>query len=213
MATKKQQPTDVVIKIKQPRDGSLAMLIETEASRKFADTYNKNLRRVVDGKRVGWKEDEWNAAKKHHDICVQLVNLAKKNNFPYTALVYFAVGTDAHKKPVFDKGYKNINLEKAETILKWLMLFAKHNKNPKFYTCEKIVHAFTKFYESHSKKDKDFKVGMKAFTPMPAPNHKASQFKTMQQFYDLFYKPYITIVEVDENTNKVTKVTKVKKSK
>lgn len=211
MATKKNNAENVVITIKQPRDGSLAMLIETEANKKFADAYSKNLRHKVDGRNVGWKEDEWNAAKQHHDICSQLVELSRNNNnFPYTALVYFAVGSDAHKKPVFEKGYKQINIDKAKTILKWLAMFAKYNKNPKFYTCEKIVHAFAKFYDTHSKKDKDFKVGMNAFTPMPAPEHKASQFKTMQQFYELFYKPFITIAEVDEKTNKVVKTKTVK---
>lgn len=187
---------EVVITLSTPRDGSLACLIETEAKRRFAPAFTKNLKHKVEGKDVRWREEEWNAAKRHNDICKELVRLAHEYNFPYTALVYFAVASDAHKKSAFEKGYHSIDVEKAETILKWLKKFADYNKNPRFFTCEKIVHAFSKFYDTHSKKDKDFNYAMRQFTKMPAPEHKASQFKTMAQFYELFYKPFIMCSEV-----------------
>ena len=203
---RKNETTEATIILKPTRNGSLAALIEAESKRKFADKYTKNLRHKVDGKSIRWKEDEWLEAKKHHDICVDLANLSHTHNFPYAALVYFAIGGDAHKKAVFEKGYKEINLDKAETILKWLAKFAKYNKNPKFYTSDKIVHAFSKFYDTFSKKDKDFNTAMRAFPKMPAPEYKASCFKTMQQFYELFFKPFITCVEVDETTNEVASI-------
>lgn len=185
------------------REGSLASLIVNEANRYFAEAYTKNLKHKVDGKQVRWKEDEWNNAKRHHDICVELVRLATEHNFPYSALVYFAVGKDAHRKFVFDRGYETINVAKAETILKWLKKFAEYNRNPSFYTSDKIVHAFCKFYQEVSTKDKDFNRGMKAFTKLPSDTFKPSKWKTMREFYDLFFKPFITCVEVDENNNTV----------
>lgn len=203
MAKKQNNPvennaTEVTITISTPRDGSLAALIETEAKRQFAPEFTKNLKHMVEGKRVRWKEEEWKEAKLHNDICKELVRLAHEYNFPYTALVYFAVASDAHKKTAFERGYRSINVEKAETILRWLEKFAKYNKNPKFFTCEKIVHAFSKFYDTYSKKDKDFNTGMRAFSKMPAPEYKPSQFKTMAQFYDIWFKPFITCAEVTE---------------
>lgn len=182
------------------REGSLGFLIAQEASRYFAKEFTKNLKHKVNDKVVRWKEDEWNNAKKHHDICVELVRLATEYNFPYSALVYFAVGKEAHRKYAFERGYANINIAKAETILKWLKKFAEYNRNPSFYTSDKIVHAFCKFYQEVSTKDKDFNRGMKAFTKLPSDKFKPSKWKTMREFYDIFSKPFVTCVEINEPT-------------
>lgn len=187
----------VIVKEQKTRNGSLGEMILNESKKYFAKEFTKNLKHKINGKEVRWKEDEWNAAKKHHDICVELVRLATEFNFPYSALVYFAVGKEAHRKYVFEKGYDKIDVKKAETILKWLQKFSKYNDNPSFYTCDRIVHAFCKFYQEVSTKDKDFNKGMKSWTKMPSSECKAAtRFKTMKDFYDLFSKPFIACVEV-----------------
>ena len=203
MATKKQTKKEEIIEVsvRAMKDGCLGSLIEEEAKRYFAKAFTKNLKHKVEGKEVRWKEEEWNNAKRHHDICVELVRLATEHKFPYSALVYFAVGKDAHRKFVFERGYDTINTKKAETILKWLKKFAEYNRNPKFYTCDKIVHAFCKFYQEVSTKDKDFNRGMKAFEKMPAPLHKPSDFKTMRDFYEIFFRPFIATVTVEVAAN------------
>lgn len=175
---------------------SLAALIKTEAERKFAEAYKAGMRHMVDGKRVAWKEEDWKREKTHHDICVALTELAEKNNFPYGVLVYIAIGTDAHKKPIFERGYTSMNEKKAETIIKWLKAFAKYNDNPKFYTNDKVVHAFAKFYDTHSTKTKDFNIAMKAWEKMPLESNKTLAFKNMADFYNLFYKPFVSCAEV-----------------
>lgn len=189
--------------VKKTRNGSLGEMIENEAKRHFAKAFTKNLRHKVDGKEVRWKEAEWLKAKQHHDICVELVRIATEYNFPYSALVYFAVGKDAHRKFVFEEGYKAIHIKKAETILKWLKKFAKYNDNPSFYTSDKIVHAFCKFYQEVSTKDKDFNFGMKNFEKRSSKTFKVSSFKNMKEFYDIFFAPFVAAVEVLEEDNEI----------
>ena len=188
---------------KKTRTGTLGEMIETEASRYFAKEFTKNLRRKVDGREVRWKETDWLRAKRHHDICVELVRIATEYEFPYSALVYFAVGKDAHRKFVFEEGYKTIDVKKAETILKWLKKFAKYNNNQSFYTSDKVVHAFCKFYQEVSTKDKDFNIGMKNFEKRPSKTFKVSSFKTMKEFYDIFFAPFVAAVEVLEEDNEM----------
>lgn len=204
---KTAEPKAKTLEIEEaPKKKSLADMIKEAASSKYPYR-NANGMTMIDAKtRKKLSDEEYEKVSRHRSICQELVRLSSENkDFPFTALVYFAVGSDAHKKNVFEKGYKTINVTKAETILRWLDLFAKHNKNPKFYTCEKIVHAFAKYYDTQSKKDKDFKAIMKQFVKQPAEEgFKASQYKTMEQFYSIFTKPIIVKTEVKEDgTEKV----------
>lgn len=195
----KETPTIVV---KEPKKGSLAEMIINAAKNKYP-YIAKNGMTIIDATtRKKLTEEEYNKLALHRDICKELVRLSTEfDNFPYSVLVYFAVGTDAHRPIAFNKGYKTINIPKAETILKWLKWFAEYNKNPKFYACDKIVHAFAKFYNEYSKKDKDFKTIMKRWVKMPAEDgFKTTQFKTMFDFYKLFTKPIILTCEEDEKT-------------
>jgi hypothetical protein len=87
-----------------------------------------------------------NPQKIHHDMCRKLVELADNNNMPMGVLVYIAVGTSAHKSDVFAKGYKKINVPKAEGIINLCKIFGnrfgvQHTFN------DKVVHACAKFYE------------------------------------------------------------------
>lgn len=97
----------------------------------------------------------------HMDVCNKLVELSDANGkYPITALVYFAVGKNAHRIHVFLGGYENIDVKKAETIFKWLKLYAKYNKNEKLFRNSNVAHALTKFYDSVSTSTKDFKAAL-----------------------------------------------------
>lgn len=117
--------------------------------------------------------------KTHHEICKQLVELADKYHYPICYLVYFAIGKNAHRTYVFQDGYKVINLEKANTILEWLELFAKHHKNQKYFKNTDVSHCLTKFYEKISCKTKDFKTKLKAQPVMT----KINNFKEIETFF------------------------------
>ena len=191
---------------KTPRAGSLAEMIINAANNKYPYRNAQGMTMIDAKTRKKLTDEEYAKVSLHRDICKELVRLSTQaNNFPYSVLVYFAVGTDAHRPIAFNKGYKSINVPKAETILRWLKWFADYNKNPKFYACDKIVHAFTKLYNEYSKKDKDFKALMKQWAKMPsADGYKTTQFKTMKDFYQLLTKPLIITAEVDEKTGEET---------
>lgn len=112
----------------------------------------------------------------HISICKKLVELSNKNEgYPITYLVYFAIGKNAHRIPVFAHGYENIDEKKAETILSWLRLFAKHNKNPKLFRNPNLAHVLCRYYDKYSTKTKDFRAILKDY----APNPKVTDFKTV----------------------------------
>ena len=85
-------------------------------------------------------------------ICKELVALADKHNgYPITYLVYFAVGKNAHRNNVFDKGYKKIDLQKANRIFMWLNQYAKHEGDPSVARDANVAHALTAYYERKTK--------------------------------------------------------------
>jgi hypothetical protein len=81
--------------------------------------------------------------------------------------VYFAVGKNAHRLPTFLGGYETINEKKAETIFKWLTLFAKYHKNDKLFRNPNVAHALCRFYDKYSTKTKDFKAALAASESNP----------------------------------------------
>ena len=104
----------------------------------------------------------------HIDICKKLVALADAHGgYPITYLVYFAIGKNAHRTPTFESGYTKIDEKKAETIFKWLDLFAKHNKNAKLARNPNLAHALCRFYDKYSKSTKDFKAALSDYEPNP----------------------------------------------
>ncbi len=114
--------------------------------------------------------------KLHRDICRQLVELSDTHeSYPICYLVYFAIGKNAHRTHVFESGYNKIDIKKAETILKWLELFAKHNDNPKLRTNSDLSHVLTKYYEKMSEKTSDFRKILKTYEKNP----KIANFKTL----------------------------------
>jgi hypothetical protein len=104
----------------------------------------------------------------HIDICKKLTELSNKyDKYPITYLVYFAVGKNAHRVPVFLGGYTNIDEKKAETIFSWLKLFAKYHKNEKLFKNPNVAHALCRFYDKFSTKTKDFKTAMSLMESNP----------------------------------------------
>lgn len=112
----------------------------------------------------------------HKTVCKALLELSTKNsNYPICYLVYFAIGKNAHRINVFESGYKKIDVQKAETILEWLDLFAKHNNNPKLFKNSDLAHVLCKFYDKVSTETKDFKKVLKTYSK----NEKVSNFKSL----------------------------------
>lgn len=101
---------------------------------------------------------------RHKEICAQLVALSEKHNVPCCYVIYFAVGKDAHKNPVFEKGYKSINIEKAEAIIDFTKAVQAYlgMKTP----TDALFHAVTKFYEKGNTNIAIFK-SMLATAPQP----------------------------------------------
>lgn len=62
---------------------------------------------------------------RHNEICKELVRLADTYNYPMTQLVYVAIGKNAHRPIMFEKGYPKIDIEKTELLLKLCDIFAK----------------------------------------------------------------------------------------
>ena len=83
---------------------------------------------------------------RHHKVCKQLVELCDKYNFPMTLMLYIGVGTNAHRKPVFEKGYDYINLDKVEQVIKLCEVFAK-KFGAKARTNDKVVHMISRYYD------------------------------------------------------------------
>jgi hypothetical protein len=81
--------------------------------------------------------------------------------------VYFAVGKNAHRLCTFLGGYDKIDEKKAETIFKWLTMFAKYHKNKKLVRNPNVAHALCRFYDKYSTKTKDFKAALEASESNP----------------------------------------------
>lgn len=82
----------------------------------------------------------------HHNVCKGLVNLADKHDFPMGVLVYIAVGTNAHRPCVFEKGYRKIDVEKAEKVIALCEIFAKRfGANTR--TNDRLVHAVSRYVD------------------------------------------------------------------
>lgn len=117
----------------------------------------------------------------HHNVCKKLVEYADKYNYPICYLVYFAVGKNAHRTYVFEDGYKSFDEKKAKTILKWLQLFAKANKNEKLFKNTDLSHALCKYYEKKSKTTVSFKEMLKNY-PIGS---EIENFKFLEKQFDL----------------------------
>jgi len=139
------------------------MAKETKTKKVTIDSRVRAIAESGSGKGVGmpnWFTLPQNKEKRalHIDICKKLTELSNAHDkYPITYLVYFAVGKNAHRLCTFLGGYDKIDEKKAETIFKWLEMFAKHHKNEKLFKNPNVAHALCRFYDKYSTKTKDFK--------------------------------------------------------
>jgi hypothetical protein len=139
----------------------------------------------------------------HIDICKKLVELSSANgNYPITYLVYFAIGKNAHRLPVFLSGYTTINEKKAETIFKWLKMFAKYHKNEKLFRNPNVAHALCRFYDKFSTKTKDFETAMKLMESNPKINVKNA--KPIVEGMGIAKQPKVDVTELEVATAPTT---------
>lgn len=174
---------------------TLKDLIEREAKSE-PYTYD-NIKQMLYGRDItrSATKEEYERLQKHHDICVELYNASKdNNNYPYTSLVYFAIGGTAHKQPVFNAGYTTINTKKMKKVLKWLFRLAKYCKEPKYATYDVVTHALSKFYDKVSQDDKVFLSLLKQFK---CNGRKPSSFKKMEDFYREFMAPHYNNIIIE----------------
>lgn len=175
---------------------SLRILIEREANDN-PYVYD-DIKKMVCGRgRVfaGTQED-CDKLNKHHKICVQLQEISKEfNNYPYTSLVYFAIGGTAHKQSTFNAGYTSINVKKMKKVLKWLFKLAKYCKDNKYATYDVITHALSKFYDKVSQDDKVFNSLLREFK---CNGRRPSSFKKMEDFYGEFMSPLYSNLIIEE---------------
>lgn len=119
------------------------------------------------------------ARETHIGVCKELVALSDKwGGFPMTCLVYFAIGKEAHKKNALAKGYKKINSKKANTIIKWMALVAKYEKQKGYARNANVAHVLSKYYDKVSSKTADFTASLKNSEPIGKLD-KAALFKTL----------------------------------
>jgi len=132
----------------------------------------------------------------HIDICKKLAALSNANgNYPITYLVYFAVGKNAHRLPTFLSGYTKINEKKAETIFKWLTLFAKYHKNEKLFRNPNVAHALCRYYDKFSTKTKDFKAAMESMESNPKIDVKNA--KAIVEGMGIAKQPKVEVTELE----------------
>lgn len=90
--------------------------------------------------------------REHHRICKNLVQLADEHNFPMGVLVYIAVGTNAHRLHIFEKGYNHFDSTKAEKVIKLCSIIDKKlnngiEKKVNYRTNDRIVHLCSRYYD------------------------------------------------------------------
>lgn len=138
----------------------------------------------------------------HIEVCKQLAELSDANGgYPITYLVYFAVGKNAHRIPVFLNGYTSFDEKKGKTIMSWLKLFAKHNDNQKLFRNTDVSHALCHFYDKISTKTNDFKAALARYP----------QSKQVKDFKEVVKGLTTTMIEVSEPKKSAAKRKQVKK--
>ena len=140
-------------------------------------TLEMRVRAAANGNGLEKLEMDEETKARHIEICKELVALADKHNgYPITYLVYFAVGKNAHRTIVFDRGYKNINPSKANRILMWLGQYARHEGDPTAARDANVAHALTAYYDKKTKNPVTFNNSLKMCGKL---DKKARNFKSV----------------------------------
>lgn len=138
-------------KKEQEKKMTLALRVKMTAENGYAEGMNESYNGLGDGEK-----------NVHVGVCKGLVKLSEThNNYPITYLVYFAVGKNAHRTGIYQDGYSNLNVQKANIIFEMLRIFSEHHKNKKLFTNPNLAHVMCKYYDKN--KNDEGEIDIKAF--------------------------------------------------
>lgn len=120
---------------------------------------------------------------KHNQVCKELVKLYEKHNYPMTQLVYIGVGKNAHQTQVFTNGFKDIDTERIELVIKLSEIFA--NKFGKKWRNNAFLCHTIDRYLSITKHRKELK--FRQLVNACDVNFDTISYKTAKQFAKDFF--------------------------
>ena len=82
----------------------------------------------------------------HHNVCKQLMEYHQSSGFPITILVYIAVGTNAHRPMVFEKGYQRFDKERLDKAIKYCTIFGK-KYGEQYRTNALVAHGICRYID------------------------------------------------------------------
>jgi hypothetical protein len=89
----------------------------------------------------------------HHNVCKQLMEYHQSSGFPITVLVYIAVGTNAHRPMVFEKGYQRFDKERLDKAIKYCTIFSK-KYGEQYRTNAIVAHGICRYLDMNGSERK-----------------------------------------------------------
>lgn len=89
----------------------------------------------------------------HHNVCKQLMEYHQSSGFPITVLVYIAVGTNAHRPMVFEKGYQRFDKERLDKTIKYCTIFSK-KYGEQYRTNALVAHGICRYLDMNGSERK-----------------------------------------------------------
>lgn len=89
----------------------------------------------------------------HHNVCKQLMEYHQSSGFPITVLVYIAVGTNAHRPMVFEKGYQRFDKERLDKAIKYCTIFSK-KYGEQYRTNALVAHGICRYLDMNGSERK-----------------------------------------------------------
>lgn len=89
----------------------------------------------------------------HHNVCKQLMEYHQTSGFPITVLVYIAVGTNAHRPMVFEKGYQRFDKERLDKAIKYCTIFSK-KYGEQYRTNALVAHGICRYLDMNGSERK-----------------------------------------------------------
>ena len=89
----------------------------------------------------------------HHNVCKQLMEYHQSSGFPITVLVYIAVGTNAHRPIVFEKGYQRFDKERLDKAIKYCTIFSK-KYGEQYRTNALVAHGICRYLDMNGSERK-----------------------------------------------------------
>ena len=89
----------------------------------------------------------------HHNVSKQLMEYHQSSGFPITVLVYIAVGTNAHRPMVFEKGYQRFDKERLDKAIKYCTIFSK-KYGEQYRTNALVAHGICRYLDMNGSERK-----------------------------------------------------------